>query len=233
MCYPPTLIVNRQTTLLELNNNSKSVIIVANKNKDIQRKVFRMEKKMKSKIMMLVIGGMAVAVLLIILIVSLPKVGDAEVVTKSTLEKIVNISELSTYEAVYNGIAVVYNEKKVDKIDYYVSYDAKVKAGIDVEMIEFEVDQVNKTLVVDIPEVQINDVVVDMTTMEYMFVNDKENTSGVSEVAYKACIKDVENESAQKEAIKLLAEESAKNIIKALVEPFIEQLDESYTLEIK
>ena len=56
---------------------------------------------------------------------------EAEVITVSTLEKIIHVSELSTFTAVYNGIAEVKNEKKPEQIDYYVSYAARVNAGID------------------------------------------------------------------------------------------------------
>ncbi|MBQ8518334.1 MAG: DUF4230 domain-containing protein [Agathobacter sp.] len=184
---------------------------------------------------MIIVGAIVVVVLMVvlILIVSLPKAGETEVITKSTLEKIVNISELSTYESIYNGIAVVYDEKKEDKIEYYVSYDATVKAGIDVKKIEYDVDNINKTIVVNMPEVMITDVTVEITSLDYIFVNDKANTSGVSDSAYKACIKDVEKESKEKDTILELAEESAKNIIKALINPFIEQWDAEYTLEIR
>ena len=40
-----------------------------------------------------------------------------EIITVSTLQKIVNVSELSTFTAVYNGIAQVENEKDAEKID--------------------------------------------------------------------------------------------------------------------
>ena len=64
------------------------------------------------------------------------KEDKTEIVTKSTLEKIINVSELSTYEAVYNGVAKVMNDKKTEKIDYHVYYEARVKAGIDFENVE-------------------------------------------------------------------------------------------------
>ena len=44
-----------------------------------------------------------------------------EIVTLSTLQKIVDVSELSTYTAVYNGIATVNDENKPDEVKYYVS----------------------------------------------------------------------------------------------------------------
>ena len=94
-----------------------------------------------------------------------------EIITKSTLEKIVNISDLSTCEAVYNGIAKVMNEKKPDKVDYYVSYEAKVKAGFDVERVELEVDDTKKVISVTIPKIKITGIDVDITSLDYIFMN--------------------------------------------------------------
>ena len=59
-----------------------------------------------------------------------------EVITTAKLEKIIDISELNTFQAVYNGITKVMNEKKPDKLDYYVSYEAKVNAGFDFDKLE-------------------------------------------------------------------------------------------------
>lgn len=155
-----------------------------------------------------------------------------EILTVSTLEKIINISELSTFQAVYNGIAEVMNEKKSDQLDYYVSYEAKVYAGINFEEVKITMDEEAKKISVTIPEIGITDVNVDIASLDYIFHNKKANTSTVSEQAYKACIADVTNESEKEEAIYDLAEQNAKNIIKALISPFIEQLDSDYELEI-
>ena len=76
-----------------------------------------------------------------------------EVITVSTLQEIVNVSELSTYTAVYNGIAQVMNGEDPEKTDYYVSYEAKVYAGIDFEDIGIAVDDEAKAISVEIPEV--------------------------------------------------------------------------------
>lgn len=158
-----------------------------------------------------------------------------EVVTVSSLEKIVDLSQLSTFEAIYNGVVEVKNEKNPEKIDYYVAYESRVKAGIDFEKIDIDVLTEEKKVVITMPEVQIRDdgITVDMTSLEYMFMNNKANTESVSEAAYKACIADVENEVAGESAIIELAEENARNIVEALVKPFLSQLDETYTLEIQ
>ena len=174
-----------------------------------------------------------VATLSVKVVLSISREDAPEIITKSTLEKIVNISDLSTFESVYNGIAKVMNEKKPDKVDYYVSYEAKVKAGFDVERVELEVDDAIKVISVTIPEIKITGIDVDIASLDYIFMNDKANESTVSEQAYKKCIEDVENESSSENAIYTLAGKNAKDVITALINPFIEQLDDDYELTVK
>lgn len=155
---------------------------------------------------------------------------EAQVTALSTLERIVNVSDLSTFTAVYNGIAEVSNEKNPDKVDFYVSYEAQVEAGIDFSAIEIHME--GKTITVDLPEARINDANVDISSMDFMFFNDRANTSTVSERAYKACEKDVQAESENQGAILELAHQNAQNVIRALVQPVIEPLGEEYELVV-
>lgn len=185
-----------------------------------------------------------VAVLVLLAIVALifavvlaqedtPQENQPQIINKSTLEKIINVSDLSTFEAVYNGIAEVMNGDKPEQIDYYVAYDAKVKAGIDFENVKIEVDDENKVIVVTLPEIKITDVEVDITSLDYIFLNEDANTPTVSEEAYRKCIEDVQNESNSENAIFELAEQNARNIVEALLRPFVTQLDENYQLRIE
>lgn len=195
-------------------------------------------KKEKHLIPMKVwVAGAAVVIVILmgvfLLLGTANKEKEMEVITKSTLEKIVNVNELSTYEVVYNGVAEVMNEKKPENVDYYVAYEAKVKAGIDFEQVEISVDNEAKKITVTIPEVKITDVNVDIATLDYIFENEKANTETVSQEAYKACKEDVENESASKDAIYKLAKQNAENVVEALISPFVKQLDVEYELEIK
>jgi len=157
----------------------------------------------------------------------------AEIITVSTLEKIVAKSELSTFQAVYNGIAEVMNEKKPEKTDYHVSYKAKVKVGFDLNKVKIDKDEESKIITIDIPKIAINDITVDMESLDYIFQNDKANVSAVSVQAYNACIEDVTNESYKETAIYELAEQNAEKIMKALISPFIDQLDAEYELIVK
>ncbi len=190
----------------------------------------------KTQTMVLLFAVIAVIVCVAIFVVvkfSKPEGPKAEVVTVSTLEKIINVSELSTFTAVYNGIAEVANEKKPEKIDYYVSYKAKVTAGIDFEQITITVDNENKVIHVDIPEVFITDVNVDITSLDFIFYNEKANTSTVSQTAFKACEEDAKHESQNQNAIFELAKQNAQNILTALIKPVVEQLDSEYKLVVE
>ena len=156
-----------------------------------------------------------------------------QVLNASTLEKIIDVSELSTFTAVYNGIAEVANEKKPEKIDYYVSYEATVNAGIDFQAVEISMDEEQKIITLKMPEAHITNLNVEMSSLEFIFLNKKADQSGVTEAAYKACEEDVQRESEQQTAICELAKQNAENVLQALAQPIVDQLGEGYRLEIE
>ncbi len=194
---------------------------------------------MKTLVKRRLVGWAAVGVCLLLLgFVVVPRVlhgkeQEKEVITVMTLEKIINVSELSTFTAVYNGIATVPNPENPEKIDYYVSYESKVNAGIDFEKVDIAVDHNKKVVTIKLPEVYITDINVDIASLDYIFLNQKANTSTSSEAAFKACEEDAKKESEKEKAIFELATQNAKNILTALTRPIIEQLDAEYTLEIR
>ena len=193
------------------------------------------KKAINKKIVIAVAAGVLALILVGTLVVLLPK-GEKEsepsIITTSTLEKILNVSDLSTFEAIYNGVAKVTNPDDPQEIDYYVSYNAAVKAGIDFEQVVISVDEDAKIISVKLPKIKISDITVDIESMDYIFVNDDANTETVSEEAYKKCIDDVTRESNNETAIFELAEQNAKNIVEALIRPFVSSLDSEYQLQI-
>ena len=186
----------------------------------------------KMQLIILVVAAVLVVGIAVLAITGLSssQESEPEVITVSTLERIINVSELSTFTAVYNGIAEVMNEKKPEDIDYYVSYEARVDAGIDFEKIGITVDNEAKVIQVTVPEVYITDINVDIASLDFIFINDKANTSTITQAAFKACEDDVKNESEQQDAIFDLAKQNAINILTALVKPIVEQLDAEYEL---
>ena len=108
------------------------------------------------------------------------------VITKSTLTEMINISDLSTYEAIYNGVATMKNTENQEQVDYYVSYEATVKAGINFEELEINVDKDKKIVTVNLPEIKITDTTVDISSLEYIFMNNEANTETVSSILKKS-----------------------------------------------
>lgn len=102
-------------------------------------------------------------------------VSPPEVITVSTLEKIINVKELSTFTAVYNGIASVGDTENDKQPDYYVSYEARVKAGIVMDDVQIAVDNNNKVITVTLPNVEITEINVDISSLDFIFYNLKAN----------------------------------------------------------
>ena len=114
-----------------------------------------------------------------------------------------------------------------------LSYKATVDAGIDLDQVNITMNEETKTVTVKIPEVRITDSTVDIKTMDFIFYNDKSNTSSITQEAYAACEADVDEETEKHDAILALAHQNAVNVIKALVSPFIEQAGPDYTLVVE
>ena len=197
------------------------------------KKTVQKTKAMIKFVVATVVVLLVLALMLIIYQVKHHQTSKTEVITASTLEKIINVEEFSTFSAVYNGVAAVNNENKTDKIDYYVSYEATIKAGIDIDKIVVEVDHTEKIIHISIPEVYITKISVEYESLDFMFLNDKANTSSVSQEAYKICEEDVKRESEQREAIFDLAKQNAVNILTALINPIVDQLDGDYVLIVE
>ena len=157
----------------------------------------------------------------------------AEIITETTLKQIINVSELSTFTAVYNGIAEVASEKDPEQVAYYVSYDARVDAGIDFEDVDIAVDHEAKAVTITLPEVTITQANVDIASLDFIFYDPAANTATITQEAFRACEADVETECAQQADIYELAEQNAENVLRALVSPILEQLDGDYVLTIR
>lgn len=170
--------------------------------------------------------------------VVLPKMGKSEkssvtTVTKSSLENVLKISQLSTVDYTYNAIVKVCQDDNPEKVMYYVAYDGVVTAGINFEKIGFQINDTEKSVVILLPPVEVQEVSVDMGTMEFIFKDDKYNTETVSQEAYKACLADLRAKAASEDALFTVAQENAKMSIRALFLPWFDAVYSEYTVEIR
>lgn len=166
-----------------------------------------------------------------------PKV-ETTILTSSQLEEVLQIDDLSVCAITYNGVAEVPQKNHPTKVAYYVSYEAEVKASINMEDIDVQIDDnvgegQAKKIIVTLPQLQVKQVNVDMASLDYMFVKKSANTADVSEEAYAACIADAGSECRGNEVFLQMAKENCENTVKALLMLIIENQDETYELVIQ
>lgn len=153
--------------------------------------------------------------------------------TSSKLQKVLQISELSTYHVTFNGVAAVKDAE--NKLLYNVAYQAKVGIGLDMEQIRVDIDQPDesqKKIIVTLPEIKIADVTIDPGSLDYIFEDASADTEDISITSLPACKADAETDCMSNDIIFELAEENAVNTVKALMQPFLAQ-NEGYTLKIQ
>lgn len=175
---------------------------------------------------------LVIGLLFVFRFVSWQEEGQVTVLSEATLREVLEISELSTVDYTYNAIARVYDDEDEDVI-YYVAYKGVVSAGINFDEIGIVVDEEGKTVTISIPEVQILEVLVDAGSLEYIFTKDKYETENVAEEALSHCREDLLEKASSETKLLELAKVNSVTSVKALFMPWIEQLDEEYTVSIE
>lgn len=157
---------------------------------------------------------------------------NVSVTTTMVLEKILQISDLSTVQTNYNSVVRVNDPANYDTVLYYISYEAIVSAGIDFSLVDLTIDHENKKLTITLPQSEIQETNVDISSIDYMFIDSKSNTETVTADAYQLCKNDVAIESENIDAIKELAYDNAVGVLTALTVPFMQKLGDEYILVI-
>lgn len=205
-------------------------------------------KKLKPKQVVQIIGAVVLIVILCVAVVLIKKhffsgpgnfveeniigeEGKVTTVTESTLEAVIKKSQLYTAEYPYNGYVTIYDED--GNIKYYVAYEGTVKAGIDVNRITVKIDEETNTITIQLPEVSVEEPVVNAGTMEFIFKKEKYNTETVAEEAYRYAEEDLTNRVKEDVDIKACAQESAKAAERAMIEPWVNQIEEGKTYTVK
>ena len=153
------------------------------------------------------------------------------ITTQSSLEKIIEISELSTIEYTYNAIATKYKDdiKDENNIEYYVSYEGVVTVGIDFNEIKIEHNEKEKKITITLPEVEDHDIRVNMGTMEYIYIENTNEKDRISQEAYLLCKNDLKDRISKEENLDKNARENAISAVEALFKPWSDR----YEIEVK
>ena len=173
-----------------------------------------------------------VVIVAIWLIATTGKDGNLSTISESSLQKIIEINELSTVDYTYNATVSKTKEDSTE-IMYHVAYEGTVTAGIDFNEISFDLNEKEKIITITIPEVEIHNIRVDMGTMDYIFTKDKYETETISQEAYKLCKADLKKRIEDEELLQKTAKENAISSVEALFKPWIETVDKEYKVTIK
>lgn len=177
-----------------------------------------------------IVLGIAIIIFSISILIRLNAIFSSNrenILTSSSLLDVVDVSELSTAQFTYNGIAEVYKDKEKKEVTCYIRYNSVVKAGINMEDIRFEVDNEEKIVNVFIPQVTITANIVDTKSISFIPENTNINLSD----AIKVCENDAEKEANENAELKKIAKENLESTIRALLIPLLQE--QGYTIDWK
>ncbi len=170
----------------------------------------------------IVLGSpLIIGILLIIIVVSIKgasifQKGEESVISSAMLTEVTDVAELSSAQFTYNGIAQVY-EADGKTVKCNVKYASKVKAGIDMKDIKFDIDNKKKTVTPIIPDIKITACTVDEEQLSFI----PENTTADLKDVLKACEEDAETEAKESPRLMESAEENLKSVVEALIYPVV------------
>lgn len=174
--------------------------------------------------LVLILGIAAVLAAGVFRVIGMTHSGSTHTVTSSTLSTAVNISELSTAEFKYRGIAEVYTDDTMTNVRCRVCYNAVVKAGISMKDIHFDVDTQEKTVTATLPDIGIRVSIIDDRSMAVLPSN---ADVGVEDML-KYSKMDAEKEATASGELRAASRDNLESAIKGLLLPILQP--QGYTL---
>lgn len=199
--------------------------------KENKKKNFKLDKK-------IVISGVClIGIILLIILVVNNKEGDVSYKVKSSLDKLVEKSDLETVNFKYNVIAKQCKKKEkcdktsndIDDFEYVVSCNGTVTAGINFKDVEVKVDEENKKILITIPKAEVKEINVNSTK----FLNGDDLPASELANARKLCDQTVEERSNNDSELLSAAQEQAKVVLEAFYGQWVKAFDEEYKVEVK
>ena len=158
--------------------------------------------------------------------------GKVTTITKASLDKVFEISELSTADYIYNAVARAYGEDKTT-VTYYVAYEGKVKAGIDFEKLDITIREDEKQITIKLPDIEFQEQTVDPGTLKYIFKDKESQRENIHQEAFELCEKDLRERVLKEKDLKEQAKKNAQAVVLGLVEPWIKQIDSEYSITVQ
>ena len=114
-----------------------------------------------------------------------------------------------------------------------ISQSSIEKILIDFDKLKVKVNPDKKEIRITVPEAKILDCSVNEGSLKYIFEKDEYNTATISADAYKVSKEDLKKKANEETRITELAKENAISAISGLIEPWVDQVDDEYTVIIK
>ena len=199
------------------------------------------KKERKNKINNNKIIFLVIIVIIIIIISSFVLTsgqGSVKTHIKTTLDNIVEKSDLETANITYNIIAKKCKDDKkcdktsnnIDDFEYVVSCKGTITAGIDFKKIDIEVDEKNKKILIKMPEATIKG---EPNIGSIKFLNGKDLEASKLPDARILCQETVKEKSEKDNKLIPAAKEQARVVLEEFYGQWIKSYNSSYKIEVK
>ena len=176
--------------------------------------------------------------LLLIFLIFSSKEGQIKMKIKSTLEKVIEKSDLETVTFTYNVIAKQCRDDEVcdkttndiNNFKYVVSCKGSIVAGIDFKKIAVDVNQKNQKVVIKIPEATIID---EPNILSIKFLNGNELPASELPNARRLCQETIKEKSSVDEKLIPAAKEQSIIVLEEFYNQWIKAYNSSYIIEVK
>lgn len=181
--------------------------------------------------------GIIIILLVIIIFSYTGKKVKTKVSVKSSLEKVVEKSDLETVNFTYNVIAKKCRDdndcdltsNNIDDFKYVVSCEGIITAGIDFNDVKIEIDDINKTIIVTIPEAKLTG---EPGVQPPKFLND-EDLHGELPNAMKLCVETIKNKSNEDGKLLVAAKDQARVVLESFYSKWIKAYNPKYVVEVR
>lgn len=218
------------------------VFMKENKNETSQNyteKLQKMKNKIlggKNKIFLLIL--IIIIIILVIIFLRQNKKEDIKISVKSSLDRIVEKSDLETVNITYNVIAKKCEDdincnlksNNIDDFKYVVSCKGTITAGIDFSKIKIEIDEKNKRLIVKMPEATIKG---EPSIGPIEFLDAKDIPADEYPNARELCQATIKSKSSDDGKLLPAAKEQARAVLEEFYKQWIRAYDSKYTVEVE
>lgn len=179
--------------------------------------------------------GIILSLLIIVIVIGIYSYNSRPKVTSTYINSVLSrSSELTSAKLNYKGITEYEDEgiRFINKGNFLMVYKATVRAGINVDEVRSEIDNKNKIIWLTIPKAEIQDVVVDPSSIKYydeklaLFnFNEKEDANTAQVLVEKDAMKEAANMGVLE-----LANKQSKELLVGILE---DSIDKDYTFRFK